>query len=36
VGPGDVIIVPEGTPHRFSVLAGEIVYLTYRFDSQKK
>lgn len=36
VGPGDVIIVPEGTPHRFSVLTGEIVYLTYRFDSQKK
>ena len=36
VGPGDVVIVPEGTPHRFSVLDGEILYLTYRFDSQKK
>jgi glc operon protein GlcG len=36
VGPGDVIIVPQGTPHRFSALDGEIVYLTYRFDSQKK
>jgi glc operon protein GlcG len=36
VGPGDVVIVPQGTPHRFSQLDGEIVYLTYRFDSQKK
>jgi glc operon protein GlcG len=36
VGPGDVVIVPEGTPHRFSVLDGEILYLTYRFDSKKK
>jgi mannose-6-phosphate isomerase-like protein (cupin superfamily) len=36
VGAGDVIIVPQGTPHRFSELEGEIVYLTYRFDSQKK
>jgi mannose-6-phosphate isomerase-like protein (cupin superfamily) len=34
VGPGDVIVVPQGTPHRFSELDGEIVYLTYRFDSQ--
>jgi mannose-6-phosphate isomerase-like protein (cupin superfamily) len=36
VGPGDVVIVPQGTPHRFSELDGEIVYLTYRFDSQRK
>jgi mannose-6-phosphate isomerase-like protein (cupin superfamily) len=36
VRPGDVVIVPEGTPHRFSVLEGEILYLTYRFDSKKK
>ena len=34
VGPGDVVIVPQGTPHRFAELDGEIVYLTYRFDSQ--
>ena len=33
VGPGDVVIVPQGTPHRFGELDGEIVYLTYRFDS---
>ena len=36
VGPGDVVIVPQGTPHRFSVLEGEILYLTYRFDSKLK
>ena len=35
VGPGDVVIVPQGTPHRFSVLNGEILYLTYRFDSKR-
>src|SRR5262249_52039462 len=33
VGPKDVIIVPAGTPHRFSTLDGpEIVYLVYRFE----
>jgi mannose-6-phosphate isomerase-like protein (cupin superfamily) len=33
VGPKDVIIVPAGIPHRFSVLDGaEIVYLVYRFE----
>jgi mannose-6-phosphate isomerase-like protein (cupin superfamily) len=36
IGPGDVVIVPQGTPHRFSVLAGEILYLTYRFDSKRQ
>lgn len=36
VGPGDVVIVPQGTPHRFSVLDAEILYLTYRFDSKLK
>jgi mannose-6-phosphate isomerase-like protein (cupin superfamily) len=35
VGPGDVVFVPQGTPHRFSVLTGEILYLTYRFDSRR-
>jgi mannose-6-phosphate isomerase-like protein (cupin superfamily) len=34
VSPGDVIMVPQGTPHRFSVLDGEILYLVYRFDSK--
>ncbi len=33
VGPKDVIIVPAGTPHRFSELDGPaIVYLVYRFE----
>lgn len=33
VGPKDVIIIPAGTPHRFSQLDGpEIVYLVYRFE----
>jgi mannose-6-phosphate isomerase-like protein (cupin superfamily) len=34
VGAGDVAIVPAGTPHRFSELSGEIIYMVYRFDSQ--
>jgi hypothetical protein len=28
------VIVPAGTPHRFSELTGEILYLVYRFDSK--
>ena len=36
IGPGDVVIVPQGTPHRFSVLNAEILYLTYRFDSKRQ
>jgi mannose-6-phosphate isomerase-like protein (cupin superfamily) len=32
VGPKDVIIIPAGTPHRFSALDGTIVYLVYRFE----
>jgi mannose-6-phosphate isomerase-like protein (cupin superfamily) len=32
VKPKDVIIVPAGTPHRFSELDGPIVYLVYRFE----
>jgi len=33
VGPGDVIIVPAGTAHRFSELDGVIEYLVFRFES---
>ena len=37
VKPGDIIIVPAGTPHSFSELDGPISYLVYRFEpSQKK
>ena len=33
VGPKDVIIIPAGTPHRFSQLdTPSIVYLVYRFE----
>ncbi len=33
VKPNDVIIVPAGTPHRFSVLDGaSITYLVFRFE----
>jgi mannose-6-phosphate isomerase-like protein (cupin superfamily) len=32
VGPGDIIIVPAGTPHSFSQLDGPISYLVYRFE----
>jgi mannose-6-phosphate isomerase-like protein (cupin superfamily) len=32
VKPGDVIIVPAGTPHSFSDLDGPISYLVYRFE----
>lgn len=32
VKPGDIIIVPAGTPHSFSQLDGPISYLVYRFE----
>jgi mannose-6-phosphate isomerase-like protein (cupin superfamily) len=32
VGPKDVVIIPAGTPHRFSALDGPITYLVYRFE----
>lgn len=32
VGPRDIVIVPAGTAHRFSELAGTIVYEVYRFE----
>jgi mannose-6-phosphate isomerase-like protein (cupin superfamily) len=32
VGPKDVIIIPAGTPHRFSALDGPVTYLVYRFE----
>lgn len=33
VGPGDVIVVPAGTPHRLSELDGVIEYLVFRFEA---
>jgi mannose-6-phosphate isomerase-like protein (cupin superfamily) len=32
VKPGDVILIPAGTPHGFSELDGPISYLVYRFE----
>ena len=36
VKPGDIIIVPAGTPHSFSQLDGPISYLVYRFEPAGK
>jgi mannose-6-phosphate isomerase-like protein (cupin superfamily) len=36
VKPGDIIIIPAGTPHSFSELDGPINYLVYRFEPSKK
>jgi len=36
VKPGDIIIIPAGTPHSFSELDGPISYLVYRFEPSKK
>ena len=36
VKPGDIIIVPAGTPHSFSQLDGPISYLVYRFEPLTK
>jgi mannose-6-phosphate isomerase-like protein (cupin superfamily) len=35
VGPGDIVIIPAGTPHRFSALDGPITYLCFRVDPSK-
>ena len=32
VKPGDIIMIPAGTPHSFSALDGPISYLVYRFE----
>ena len=36
VKPGDIIIIPAGTPHSFSALDGPISYLVYRFEPAVK
>ena len=36
VKPGDIIIIPAGTPHSFSELDGSISYLVYRFEPSAK
>lgn len=36
VKPGDVIVIPAGTPHGFSELDGPISYLVFRFGPTVK
>ena len=36
VGPGDIVIIPAGTPHSFSQLDAPISYLVYRFEPSAK
>jgi len=36
VGPGDVIVIPPGMPHRFSKLEGTITYLVNRVEVAAK
>lgn len=36
VKPGDIIVIPAGTPHSFSALDGPISYLVYRFEPSAK
>lgn len=36
VKPGDIVMIPAGTPHSFSALDGPISYLVYRFEPSAK
>ena len=36
VKPGDIIMIPAGTPHSFSALDGPISYLVYRFEPDRR
>jgi mannose-6-phosphate isomerase-like protein (cupin superfamily) len=36
VRPGDIIMIPAGTPHSFSELDGPISYLVFRFEPSRK
>jgi mannose-6-phosphate isomerase-like protein (cupin superfamily) len=33
IGPGDVVVIPPGLPHRFSKLDGTITYLVTRIEA---
>lgn len=33
IGPGDVVVIPPGVPHRFSKLEGTITYLVTRIEA---
>ena len=32
IGPGDVVVLPAGVPHRFSMLHSPMSYIIYRFE----
>jgi mannose-6-phosphate isomerase-like protein (cupin superfamily) len=35
MGPGDVVVIPPGLPHRFSQLEGTITYLVTRIEAPR-
>ncbi|HTZ76144.1 MAG TPA: hypothetical protein VMB47_19675 [Candidatus Aquilonibacter sp.] len=35
VGVGDVVVIPAGTPHRFTSIDGPVSYIDYRIDPEK-
>jgi mannose-6-phosphate isomerase-like protein (cupin superfamily) len=35
VAAGDVVIIPPGTPHRFTAIDGPITYMVFRVDTTK-
>jgi mannose-6-phosphate isomerase-like protein (cupin superfamily) len=35
MGPGDVVVIPPGIPHRFSKLEGTITYLVTRIEAPR-
>jgi mannose-6-phosphate isomerase-like protein (cupin superfamily) len=35
MGPGDVVVIPPGLPHRFSSLEGTITYLVTRIEAPR-
>ena len=35
IGPGDVVVIPPGVPHRFSKLEGTITYLVTRIEAPR-
>lgn len=32
IGPGDIVVIPAGVPHRLSVLDSPMSYIIYRFE----
>jgi mannose-6-phosphate isomerase-like protein (cupin superfamily) len=35
MGPGDVVVIPPGVPHRFSMLEGTITYMVTRIEAPR-